>query len=94
VELEEDGVWELEAHYVALGLVALVSVVSPELVVLGGGIGTHEGLLPRVETRLAELLAGYVQAPRVSAPALGARSGVLGALALAGACVSNSATRS
>jgi fructokinase len=81
----DERVWELEAEYVALGLVALVAVLSPELVVLGGGVGTAEGLLPRVERKLGELLGGYVRAPSVVAPALGSESGVLGAIALSAA---------
>jgi fructokinase len=82
-ELEDGAAWELEAGYLALGCVALIAVVSPELIVLGGGVGTAPGLRERVETALADLLAGYVAAPPVVAPGLGSKSGVVGAIALA-----------
>jgi fructokinase len=82
-ELEDEAAWELEAAYLALGFVALIAVVSPELIVLGGGVGTALGLLERVERALAGLLGGYVAAPPVVAPGLGSRSGVVGAIALA-----------
>jgi fructokinase len=84
-------VWELEAHYVALGLVCVICVLSPQRIILGGGVGTAPDLLPRVRPRVVELLNGYLAAPAVTEqidhylvpPALGRRSGVLGAIALA-----------
>jgi fructokinase len=86
-----DDVWELEARYVALGLLAAVCVLSPERIVVGGGVGTAPGLLPRVRLELAALVGGYLDAPElgpgidgyVVPPALGRRAGVLGAIALA-----------
>ena len=57
----DDEVWELEARYVALGLVSLVAVVSPEAIVLGGGIGTRAGLRERVGAVVTELLGDYVR---------------------------------
>jgi fructokinase len=79
----DERVWELEARYLALGLVSLVAVLSPELIVLGGGVGTAAGLLPRVEAELESLLGGYVEPPPVVSPGLGPLSGVVGAIALA-----------
>ena len=68
----DERVWELEARYIALGLVALVAVISPELIVLGGGVGTAPELLGRVESAIGELLRGYVgrrrSSRRASAP--------------------------
>ncbi|MGD9904999.1 MAG: ROK family protein [Vicinamibacterales bacterium] len=82
--------WALEARYLALALHGYVCTLSPERIVVGGGVGSAPGLLPRVRRELAALLNGYVQAPAlddldtyVVAPGLGARAGVLGALALA-----------
>lgn len=82
--------WSLEAEYLALGLVAVVSILSPRRIVVGGGVAATPHLLPRVRARLSALLGGYVPAPvlgdlatYVVAPALGDRAGVLGALALA-----------
>jgi fructokinase len=74
---------ELEAEYLALGLLNVVSVLSPERIVLGGGVMKEPGLLDLVRARLPELAAGYVAAPEIVAPALGDRAGVLGALELA-----------
>jgi fructokinase len=80
---DDDAVWSLEARYLALGLVAIVSVLSPQAILLGGGVMRREGLRERVRDEVDALLAGYVAAPPVVAPALAPRSGVLGAIALA-----------
>jgi fructokinase len=79
----EPDVWELEAEYLAIGIVNVVCTTSPELVILGGGVMKHPGLLPLVRERVSALLAGYVTAPEIVTPALGDRAGVLGAIALA-----------
>lgn len=81
-----DAVWRLEARYLALGLVNVVFVLSPQRIVLGGGVPGHPGLLPLVRRELNDLLGGYVAHPDefVVRPALGDRAGVLGAIALAG----------
>jgi fructokinase len=92
-ELAREEVWELEAHYLALGLVCVISVLSPQRIVVGGGIGTVPGLLARVRRHVVELLNGYLRSPALGEeiddfivpPALGPRAGVLGAIALAAA---------
>jgi fructokinase len=83
--------WRLEAHYLALALVNLICIISPQRIILGGGVMSQASLLPRIRADVLELLHGYVQAPAVLEaigeyivpPALGGRSGILGALALA-----------
>jgi len=83
--------WSLEAHYLALGLVNFIVTLSPQRMILGGGVMEQAHLFPLVRRRVLELLNGYVQSPRlleaidtyIVPPALGRRAGVLGALALA-----------
>jgi fructokinase len=81
--------WELEARYLALGLVSAICILSPERIVLGGGVMNVPGLLALVRREIGSLLNGYVANEAVAAdvyvtsPALGSRSGVLGAIALA-----------
>jgi fructokinase len=65
--------------------------VSPQRVILGGGVMNQPTLLPLIRTRVRELIAGYVSLPELSdtveeylvKPALGNRAGVLGAIELA-----------
>ena len=87
----EHAAWALEAHYLALALVGFVCTLSPQRLVVGGGVMEQPQLLPLVRRELKALLNGYIQAPEVLddidgyvvAPALGGRSGVVGALVLA-----------
>jgi fructokinase len=86
---ERSEVWELEAEYVALGVVNVICVVSPQRVILGGGVMKHPSLLPLIRGRVHDLLAGYISAldgnidEYIVGPALGDRAGVLGAIELA-----------
>jgi fructokinase len=88
---DEPAVWELEAHYLALGLVSVMCVLSPERIVVGGGVARRDALLPLVQREVLSLMNGYLDSTVVrdrisdyiTPPALGARAGVLGAIALA-----------
>ena len=92
-ELSGSAAWELEAEYLALGAVNLTCALSPERIIIGGGVAKQPTLLPMVRTRLRELLAGYLAAPEltqpdaveryIAAPQLGDRAGVIGAIELA-----------
>ena len=79
----EHDAWRLQARYLALGVAAIAAVLSPPRIVLGGGVMRAPGLLARVRAETAKALAGYVRAPDLVPPALGERAGVLGAIALA-----------
>ena len=91
----DDAVWTLVASYLALGLVTIVSVLSPRRIIVGGGVMRHPHLLSRVRQNVQRLLAGYVRArvvldaidEYIVAPGLGARAGVLGALTLGHALI-------
>ena len=88
---DDEAVWELEAHYLALGLISVICILSPQRIVLGGGVMTAPDLLRRVHEEVKGLLGGYVESPAVgegmagyiTLPSLGSQSGVLGAIALA-----------
>jgi fructokinase len=83
-EIDDERVWELEARYIALGLVSVIAVLSPERIVIGGGVMQHDGLHALVHREVVALVNGYLAAsPEIVAPALGTRAGVLGAIALA-----------
>lgn len=83
--------WELEAHYLALGLVNLITTLSPQCILLGGGVMQQSEIFPRVRQQVQSLLNGYVQSPQILEnidtyilpPALGSNAGALGAIALA-----------
>jgi predicted NBD/HSP70 family sugar kinase len=70
-----------EAAIVARALGAIVAVVDPELIVLGGGIGRAPGFAGEVRARLAELSPIV---PEVRPSALGEEAVVDGCLAVGG----------
>ena len=96
---DEHPAWDLEAEYLALGIVSIVCVFSPQRIVVGGGVMERAGLLEKVRARLRALLAGYLETPLLGdeidaflvRPALGDRAGVLGAIALAEAAAAQPA---
>ncbi|MFQ5857648.1 MAG: ROK family protein [Anaerolineae bacterium] len=83
--------WALEAHYLGLALNNFICTISPQRIVMGGGVMKQPHLFPLVRQKAQELLNDYVQAPEILAridkyivpPGLGGRAGVLGAIALA-----------
>ncbi len=87
----EHAAWDLEAHYLALALVNFVCTLSPQRIVMGGGVMAQRHLISLVRVKLQEYLNEYVWAPAiledidrfVVVPSLGNRAGVLGAIALA-----------
>lgn len=82
--------WELEAAYLAQALQSFICVLSPQRIILGGGVMDQAGLLTKVREKTLAYLNNYVQHPSIIdrideyivAPALGSRAGVLGAIAL------------
>lgn len=83
--------WALEAHYLALALVNYIAVLSPQRIIIGGGVSQQPELLPLVRREVKDLLSGYIKAPEILEkideyivpPKLGKRAGVLGAFVLA-----------
>ena len=83
--------WDLEAEYIALALVNVICLLSPQRIILGGGVMQQAGLFPLIRKKAAELLNEYIVSPVIAGdmkdfivpPGMGKRSGILGAMALA-----------
>jgi fructokinase len=84
--------WALEAHYLSMGLVNFTYGLSPQRIILGGGVMRHTHLFAPIRHRVRELLNGYLPLldnddetleRYIVPPGLGEQAGVLGALALA-----------
>lgn len=95
VDLAADsGVWELEAYYLAQALVNYILVLSPQKIIIGGGVMKQEQLFPLVRKHTVKLLNGYIQHENILKnidqyivpPGLGDNAGLCGALALAKGC--------
>jgi fructokinase len=83
--------WELETHYLALGLVNFITTISPERIVIGGGIMQHPTLIDTTRKKVQELLGGYIHHTAlienidnyIVPPGLGNLAGAYGAMGLA-----------
>ncbi len=91
-QLPEDHVaWDLEAQYLALAVQNLIVTLSPQRIIMGGGVMEQRHLFDKVRRRVQSLLNDYVKHPQIIhamdeyivPPALGNRAGVLGGFALA-----------
>lgn len=88
---DDHPAWELEAHYLALGLVNFITVLSPQRIIMGGGVMQEQKLFPLIRQEVQILLNKYIAVPEILEhidkyivpPALGGQAGVLGAIALA-----------
>jgi len=83
--------WDLEAHYIALALASYIYTLSPQRIVLGGGVPQQPHLMALIRQKTQALINGYVQSAQILTniasyivpPGLGGRAGVLGAIAMA-----------
>jgi fructokinase len=84
-------VWQLVAAELAELMTTLIMTLSPERIVIGGGVGYGQPqLLPLIRAATGKLLASYVPAldaagleRLIRPPGLGAQAGSLGAIAVA-----------
>lgn len=90
-DLPEDHFgWELEAYYLAQICVTALMTVSPERILIGGGVMHHQALYPMIRKHLTSLLGGYLSSPALKdmdsfivPPRLYPNSGLVGAALLA-----------
>ncbi|MDO4325983.1 MAG: ROK family protein [bacterium] len=91
VELaDKKEVWEMEAYYIGQALVDYIVTLSPQRIILGGGVMHQEHMMPLVREELKRQLAGYIQTKElediehyVVLPSLNDNQGIMGALKLA-----------
>jgi len=79
---EDHPAWGLEADYLAQACIAVACVLSPRVIVLGGGVMEQAHLLGMIRARTAGYANGYFPLPRIERPAL-EYPGLSGALILA-----------
>lgn len=82
-------VWELEAHYLAYAVTNYIMILSPQKIILGGGVMHQEQLLPLVREKVKKMLGGYILTKELEdmdsyivLPSLNDDQGILGALKL------------
>lgn len=89
-------VWELESDYLAQAVTNLIMVVSPQRIILGGGVMHQKQLFPLIRRKVVEQVNGYIRTAELAdmdsyiVPSdLQDNQGILGALKLAQMAVEN-----
>lgn len=88
---DDHPAWALEADYLALGCANWIATLSPQRIILGGGV-MRPHLFPMLRERVTRLLGDYMKPPELVQSPLNDRAGVFGALVLAQAAL-NSASK-
>ncbi len=91
IELKDnEAVWDLEAYYIAQALTGYVLTLSPDMIILGGGVMHQEQLFPLIRKYVSEMLNGYIKTKELAdmdhyiVPAsLNDDQGIMGCLELA-----------
>ena len=82
--------WSFVVHYLSVAVTNLILTLSPERIIMGGGVMQQTHLFPAIRSRVQSHLNGYVQADEIIhgidqyiiPPGLGNQAGVLGGMAL------------
>ncbi len=87
---DKDEVWDIESTYIATALMSYVLILSPQKIILGGGVMHQEQLFPLIRKKFAELMNGYIVTDEIKdldnyiVPAsLNDDQGIMGAIKLA-----------
>ncbi len=83
----EHKAWEIEAYYLAQAIMSYTLILSPEMVVMGGGVMKQTQLFPLMRASFEKQMNGYVATPPLEdyiVPCgLGDNAGITGCLLLA-----------
>lgn len=83
-------VWELEAYYLAQAICSYIMILSPERIIVGGGVSHQEQMMPMIRAEVKRQMGGYIQAKGMQdldsyivLPSLNDNQGIMGGLKLA-----------
>lgn len=66
IELKDNNeVWELESDYIAQAIMTYILTVSPQKIILGGGVMHQTQLFPLIREKVLKLLADYIKTPEL-----------------------------
>lgn len=88
---DEHPFWDVEAGHIANAIVNYILTLTPEMIIIGGGVMQKDFMFPKVRKNVQALLNSYISHDlllnRIDSyivpPMLGSRSGLLGGIALA-----------
>lgn len=83
---DNEKVWEIEAYYLAQAIMNYTLVLSPERIIIGGGVMKQEKLYDLIRKEFMKLMNGYLTIENVEqfivAPELDDEQGIKGAITL------------
>lgn len=84
---ETDPYWEIEAYYIAQCAYNTTLLLSPDVIIFGGGVMQQQHMLEKVHKAFQSLVNGYVKTPELKdyivRPALVNNAATIGCFALA-----------
>ncbi len=63
---DKQEVWDLEAWYIAQALAGYVLTLSPDMIILGGGVMYQRQLFPMIRKYVTDILNGYVKTKQLA----------------------------
>ena len=82
-------VWDLEAYYLAHALTSYIMILSPQKIIMGGGVMHQTQLMDKVRAYVKEMVNGYLVTKELEdlenyivLPSLDDNQGIMGALKL------------
>jgi len=83
--------WDLEADYLGLAFANYIMTLSPQRIIVGGGVMKQKNLIAKIRPRVLKMLNGYIKSDKIIqdinnyivAPRLRDNAGICGAIALA-----------
>lgn len=85
-----EEVWALEAYYIGQAITTYIMLLSPQRIILGGGVMHQDQLLPLVRKEVARQINGYIRGKGMEdlehyivMPSLNDNQGAMGAVKLA-----------
>ena len=87
---DRNEVWEMEAYYLSQALINYILILSPQKIIMGGGVMKQSHLFPLIRKMVKETLNGYVHKKEILEdidnyivyPGLKENAGLMGSLAL------------
>ena len=87
---KDDPVWDIEAAYIAQAITSVIFTLSPQKIILGGGVIGQKQLFPLIRNKVLENINGYIDTKElrnisnyIVPAALNGNQGIMGALKLA-----------
>jgi fructokinase len=63
---DREEVWDLESYYIAQALMGIVLTLSPQKIILGGGVMHQKQLFSMIREKMLKELNGYIQAKELT----------------------------